>query len=218
MFSKVLGVANGLQYLHSKDVIHGDIKCVRATFLRASLYWDIISQENVLINDEGLPCLCDIGLSKIVDHRGYTTAFTETLRFLAPELLPIEDDTPVGVFTKATDVYGLSMLMLQVSRNFAAYYALSQISSSQLITGKLPYFYVKSEFKILSLLVKGNRPDRARYTNPPVEDEVWQIMEGAWAHSVQSRLSIDQVVSRLDQIVAKTSSSGRKFASFLRLI
>lgn len=72
-------------------------------------------QENVLIADDGTPRLCDFGRSKVVDHRGYTTAFAGTLRFLAPELLPSDDEAPVGVLTKATDVYGFAMLMLQVS-------------------------------------------------------------------------------------------------------
>ncbi|KAJ2932169.1 hypothetical protein H1R20_g4931, partial [Candolleomyces eurysporus] len=66
----IIGVAKGLQYLHSRDVVHGDLKA-----------------QNVLMSDSGTPLLSDFGRSKFIARRGYTTEFTGTSRYLAPEIL-----------------------------------------------------------------------------------------------------------------------------------
>jgi serine/threonine protein kinase len=84
-------------------------------------------QQNVLIDETGSPRLCDFGRSKIIDERGFTTALTGTARFMAPELLGVPDEQegiadgealpepPAPQLTKESDVYGFSMVALQVS-------------------------------------------------------------------------------------------------------
>lgn len=44
------------------------------------------------------------------------------------------------------------------------------------------------------LVNKGTVPSRAKYVDiNAITDEIWHLMEGAWAHDVQSRLTMDQV-------------------------
>lgn len=83
------------------------------------------TQRDVLIDDEGTPLLCDFGRSKFIDHRGFTTSFTGSARYMAPELTATESNLdfkfPSESFpslTKATDVFAFSMVALEVSDMF----------------------------------------------------------------------------------------------------
>ncbi|KAJ3576323.1 hypothetical protein NP233_g491 [Leucocoprinus birnbaumii] len=64
------GVARGLWYLHSQQVVHGDIK-----------------PGNILVYRDGRPLLCDFGQSSIMNVRGFTTRAAGAFRYQAPELL-----------------------------------------------------------------------------------------------------------------------------------
>lgn len=71
----VLGIASGLAYLHSQNVIHGDIKAL-----------------NVLLDDNLNPLLCDFGLTRILDwdYNASSSVFLNgagSWRWLAPELM-----------------------------------------------------------------------------------------------------------------------------------
>jgi serine/threonine protein kinase len=87
------------------------------------------------MNDIDLACLCDFGRSKIIGHKGYTTTFSGTARYMAPELMGVEpltsdtyesgnqneslvsaEEAFVPKLTKASDVYGFAMLSLEVSQ------------------------------------------------------------------------------------------------------
>jgi len=89
----VRGVAEGLKYLHSKNVVHGDLKC-----------------HNILIGDNGAPLICDFGRSKVLERRGYTTDLQFSMRYTAPELL--SDDG--AVLNHRTDVYSFAMIALEI--------------------------------------------------------------------------------------------------------
>ncbi|KAF7365347.1 TKL/TKL-ccin protein kinase [Mycena venus] len=70
----ITGVASGLQYLHGHNIIHGDIKV-----------------QNVLVDKRGAPSICDFGISKIINRRGFTTLSVGTAPYMAPELLFVVD-------------------------------------------------------------------------------------------------------------------------------
>ncbi|KAK7018213.1 TKL/TKL-ccin protein kinase [Favolaschia claudopus] len=95
------GVACGLQYIHENDVVHGDLKV-----------------QNVVVNDQRIPCICDFGFSKIVDRPGFTTRSVGTVPYLAPELLFIfgEDarEERARRTTQSSDIYAFGLLILEV--------------------------------------------------------------------------------------------------------
>jgi len=93
-----------------------------------------VKGRNVLINDNGIPQLCDFGRSEIVGYRGYPTAFAASFRYVAPELMKsstTQTDNLSGIWndasvtndeyfdphvTKQTDVYSFGLTSLEVSR------------------------------------------------------------------------------------------------------
>jgi serine/threonine protein kinase len=84
-----------MAYLHSKNVIHGDLKGT-----------------NVFIDDSGKACIADFGLGRIkanATSRAVTKGpVVGTLRFMAPEHMK-------GKSIKASDMYSFAMTMYEVS-------------------------------------------------------------------------------------------------------
>ncbi|KZP25806.1 kinase-like protein [Athelia psychrophila] len=182
----ILGVARGLEYLHSLGLLHGDLK-----------------GHNVLIDDDLSPRLADFGRSRIVERRGFTTAFTGTGRYMAPELTVINDDIPYTpptadsseddtlstnpasldpIITKKSDIYAFAMVVIEI------------------LTSKLPFFYLRQEHLVVILTQDGKRPDRPRCVPTHFADEIWQLMEDCWHHEPQVRPEMNAAVPRLEEM------------------
>ncbi|KAG8940565.1 hypothetical protein FRC03_005381 [Tulasnella sp. 419] len=96
--SLAIDAAEGLKYLHSIPVVHGDLK-----------------GENVLVNSAGRASLCDFGTSQFLEEAARITGFTTsqanaggTDRFLSPETVQM------GSKTRATDVWAFGCLVGQI--------------------------------------------------------------------------------------------------------
>ncbi|KAJ7740559.1 kinase-like domain-containing protein [Mycena metata] len=101
-FFRIVSVASGLEYLHKKDIIHGDLKVA-----------------NVIIDEDSVPRIADFGISKIVNRRGYTTWSMGTPSYMAPELFHIftPPSAEIQVYprtTKSSDVYSFNLLALEI--------------------------------------------------------------------------------------------------------
>ncbi|KAG8956963.1 hypothetical protein FRC03_010659 [Tulasnella sp. 419] len=108
--SLALDAAEGLKYLHSIPVVHGDIK-----------------GENVLVNAQGRASLCDFGTSQFIEEAARITGFTTsqanaggTDRFLSPET--VED----GSKTLAADMWAFSCLTGQILTGRIPYSGVTQ--------------------------------------------------------------------------------------------
>ncbi|KAG9045462.1 hypothetical protein FS837_006278 [Tulasnella sp. UAMH 9824] len=94
----VQGITEGLAYLHSRNVIHGDL-----------------CYPQVLVDEHGTAKIVDFGLGKVIEE-GVDTKITTSVRFkgryqyMAPELFR---RLPPRV--KATDVYSYGLLILEVA-------------------------------------------------------------------------------------------------------
>ncbi|KAF6742353.1 TKL/TKL-ccin protein kinase [Ephemerocybe angulata] len=101
----VKGAATGLEYLHANGIVHGNVKCT-----------------NILVTDKGEACICDFGMSKLVEEvteksASATLTAAGSARWLAPELIEGSISSP----TPATDTYSFAMAILE------------------LVTGKYPF-------------------------------------------------------------------------------
>ncbi|KAG8980920.1 hypothetical protein FRB94_010320 [Tulasnella sp. JGI-2019a] len=93
-------IALGMLYIHSKGIVHGDLKAV-----------------NVLIDDTTKACIADFGLSRVLQSQPHidssASAGTEnrivagTLRYMSPEAL-------FGDINKTSDVYAFSMTLYEI--------------------------------------------------------------------------------------------------------
>ncbi|KAG1851116.1 kinase-like domain-containing protein [Suillus subluteus] len=97
-FGLIKGIADGLYYLHSNNVVHGDLQ-----------------PANVLIDNSGNPCLTGFGFATILGDpelqwNSTTAACDFNSRWRAPEVIGIESDEPARP-TFASDIYSFGSIM-----------------------------------------------------------------------------------------------------------
>ena len=88
-------IIDAVEYTHSKQVVHRDIK-----------------PQNILMKKEGgkyVTKLCDFGIANDLDPGSYLGTFAGTANYMAPEV-------PSGHYTYSADVYSLGILIHQLVR------------------------------------------------------------------------------------------------------
>ncbi|TCD67662.1 hypothetical protein EIP91_012172 [Steccherinum ochraceum] len=120
----VRGAANGLAYLHSEKIMHGNLKCT-----------------NILVSIEGEACISDFGMSRIIEDVTEQTVSailtsTGSARWLAPELIMTE----TAPFTLACDTYSFAMTILECLTNQSPFASLKRDAQviHRLMTDRLP--------------------------------------------------------------------------------
>ena len=111
---QVLGVTEGLDYLHSRGVVHGDLRPVGFLFCVLSLSLVLTSEkQNILVNAGGDACISDFGFAVVIRSNGTTwhegpTARGHSSRWAAPETLKDRH------ISKAADVFSYGLVALEV--------------------------------------------------------------------------------------------------------
>ena len=105
-------VAKGLCYLHSCNLIHGDLKGV-CGFPKSCIASPLIpNQVNVLLDDSGHARLADFGLATVTQNLDSMQSIElqrgNTARWTAPEVLK------GGRYSKEADVFAFAMVMIEV--------------------------------------------------------------------------------------------------------
>ncbi|KAF5349267.1 hypothetical protein D9756_009383 [Leucocoprinus leucothites] len=163
----------GLEYLHEKNIVHGDIK-----------------PANILVKPDGSACLADFGLSTVIDESVLQWTSNQarpngTLRFEAPELLDDHEDGSPSKPTFKSDVYSMASVMYQI------------------LTGHLPFYEFPRTATVINKLLQGilpSKPPPADQEKLELTDETWHIMERCWARSPEERPTIQEIVEELKNI------------------
>ncbi|KAJ7191639.1 TKL/TKL-ccin protein kinase [Mycena pura] len=156
-------VAEGLHYLHENSIVHGDL-----------------TGSNILIDDEGKVKLCDFGLSTIVAEICGTASLTSTIggavRWADAALyVYTPGDTSAGTdaeaappaLTTRSDIYSFGSVMLEI------------------LSGRIPYHYVKTDAQVVIEVHKGNKPRRPAASF--VMDAQWALIQRCWAADPAAR-------------------------------
>lgn len=179
----LVDAANGLEYMHSLNMVHGDLKGA-----------------NILVNRSRRACLADFGLSTVVRadrQAGANTSFVSlvsatslvsftaggTHRWMSPELYDPErfgatDDRP----TKQSDCYALGMVVYEV------------------LTGNDPFWEFSGRERVIFAIIEGDRP---RKPNAAVSlgltDGLWEILQRCWLADANARPNVKTVLLRLNR-------------------
>ncbi|KAF8607450.1 kinase-like protein [Ceratobasidium sp. AG-I] len=173
-------VATGVSYLHSIDIVHGDIKAL-----------------NILVSHDGVAKLSDFDHSILSNCTLMFSATTNvgggTLRWMAPELLARTEDegSPPAARTTQTDVYALGMTILEI------------------LTGKVPYSEYGQDMGILRAMDKKQPPSRPRILVETNEqsNETWKLLLRCWDHDAVARPGASSVLDQLQSAINKIASS-----------
>ena len=91
------------------------------------------TQNNVLVDDDGRPLICDFGRSRVLEQSGFTTVFAAgAARYMAPELFGPDDadiesaNSFVPVLTKESDVYSFAMVCVEVGSFYSDWFTPSR--------------------------------------------------------------------------------------------
>ena len=106
-------VAEGLNHLHSRKIIHGDLKGVRDHFRSRLATRLTLRQSNILIDASGHALIADFGLALVTQDldliRSGSEECEDSVRWLAPEILDSR-----GTHSKEGDVFSFAMIMIEV--------------------------------------------------------------------------------------------------------
>ncbi|KAG1903386.1 kinase-like domain-containing protein [Suillus fuscotomentosus] len=124
---------SGLEYLHYRRVIHGDLK-----------------PTNVLIDDSWNAVLTDFGLSRVIKASGFTTTNVKavgTFRYMAPELMnPVNTTSATAPLpTVQSDIWSAGMTGLEI------------------LSGNVPYADQKGYGELIYCICRGKIPNRNLY-------------------------------------------------------
>ncbi|KAJ7029672.1 kinase-like domain-containing protein [Mycena alexandri] len=165
----VRDVAFGLKYLHHCGVVHGDLK-----------------PENILIDQHGVACICDFGISRISNIKGFTTSNRAGTRvYMAPELFedqlgPSERPGPRTTFE--SDAWAFGLVSLGILTQFPLLTPVAALSPFLLIPrGDLE-----------NLL----RPSQGQYGSVPLE--MWRVLERCWISDPGLRPTVTTLLEEMD--------------------
>ncbi|KAF9646889.1 kinase-like protein [Thelephora ganbajun] len=174
----LLGVVRGLNYLHSIEVVHGDLK-----------------SSNVLIDSGGNPRLTDFGLSSVTRNDISANASTPngggTIRWRAPELFELstkakdEGKAKLPRPTKKSDTYSLAMVVIEI------------------FTGRHPFHPHRDE-QVIVLLSKGSRPGRPDHQQ--FTPQMWSLTRKCWKKDPKKRPDIPKVLENLEPGAVRSHS------------
>ncbi|KAF9643163.1 kinase-like protein [Thelephora ganbajun] len=170
--SLILDVAKGLEYLHSLNIPHGDLKGA-----------------NVIIDQRGRARLTEYGLAPINSDPSFTVAATPgtvgAARWQAPEIIlpPRRRGSMPVMESKAADVFAFGMFAVEV------------------FTGKIPFEEQKNEAVVLRIS-QGGRPDMpANAQAVGLTGEMWKLLENCWHQNPKKRPAMGEVVRKWQKFV-----------------
>ncbi|KAF9646166.1 kinase-like protein [Thelephora ganbajun] len=168
----LLQVAKGLQYLHSLEIVHGNLKGA-----------------NVLISKSGKAQVCDYDLSPVMSNPIFTIAATPGVagssRWLAPEIIdpPRKTGSKPLAASKPADVFAFAMLAVEV------------------FTGNVPFGNMRNELAVIHI-AHGKRPTKPQAVEQlGLTAEMWKFIEKCWNANANKRPTIDEVVGTWEGFV-----------------
>ncbi|KAG2096971.1 kinase-like domain-containing protein, partial [Suillus discolor] len=164
-------IAAGLQYLHDKGIVHGDL-----------------TDANVLVSSDGRLCLGDFGLSMILAEARNTTfnsCHAGNMRWMAPELVLVEEEDAMSKPTKAGDVYSYGCIMMRV------------------FSGHKPYHHIKRDAAIITAMYDNQKPF-SRLVD--ISEEIQHLAQRCWSSNMEYRPLVGKIAEslRLQTAIAET--------------
>jgi serine/threonine protein kinase len=180
LWTKLHEAALGVQYLHAREVVHGDLK-----------------GNNVVVGSDLKAKVTDFGLSLAVDSEA-TAPISGAWHWVAPECLVAKKGEQTGVKpTFESDVYSLGMCIVEALRVVEA------VRDGKPSYGCLPWGML-DPFVVKHHVTSGKIPSRPSICT----DEQWILVTRMCIFDPKKRIKISTVVDEFERLV-KTSPGSK---------
>ena len=157
----IFGMAAGLEHMHSRGVLHRDFKL-----------------QNVLLTENGDPCIADFGLSRV---QSIVMSCQQATPFMtAPEIIEF-----TGTYTEKVDVYAYGVALYQLFSN-----NMSKLDNGRKVIANHAYAH-----QLWTAVSRGARFAR----DPKIPDYIWDLIQRCWDHSPMKRPAMRDIVRELHQ-------------------
>ncbi|KAK8839182.1 hypothetical protein M9Y10_032110 [Tritrichomonas musculus] len=129
---------------------------------------------NILLDNVLHPHICDFGCSKVSDKKLQDIIMKSgkgTPLYMAPEIYNGDH------YDYKVDVYAYSIIFYEV------------------VTDRLPFTNIKSEFHLQNIVIEGNRPNLTYITN----EDIQRFLNSCWSNDPKDRPTFSQIVDFLMQ-------------------
>jgi len=177
LWRKLYEGALGVQYLHSRGIVHGDLKC-----------------NNILVGSDGKAKVTDFGLSSdaaVLDNA--ETQVSGAWQWVAPECLEYGSSR----LSSASDVYSLGMCIIEALRVVELTASTESEKEIQHAIVPLPWGSLDNAAVKYHVVRKRSLPLRPSLST----DEHWTVVTRMCAFEPSDRLKIGTVVDMLGQLV-----------------
>ncbi|EIN12521.1 kinase-like protein [Punctularia strigosozonata HHB-11173 SS5] len=165
----LVDAASGLAYLHSQNIVHGDL---RALFTNCQ-------QANILVNDRPEACISDFGLSIVSSATAaLSTVGQSNVRWLPRELLEGTERFP----TYQSDVYAFGHVCGEAYTTKAPFWKIK-------IDGAIVCMTIQGQTM--------PRPASDECPGPNLSDRLWAFMQQCWNSVPSARPSAADVVREM---------------------
>lgn len=150
----MLDAARGLQFLHSFDIIHRDMKSL-----------------NLLVTAEGRVKLADFGISRVANQNDLMTGCCGTFQWMAPEVISSQR------YSLSADVYSFGVILWEICEGAAPFKELApgQIPIAVVHERRRPVLSPKTPLPLRDLIQRCWQHDPA---SRPTAAEVVTILQG----------------------------------------
>ncbi|KAH8116854.1 kinase-like domain-containing protein [Phellopilus nigrolimitatus] len=209
------GILNGLCYLHSMGVVHGDMKAAStfhdstkqlSGFIKISAHtflFCFIMQANILISPDGCPLLMDFGLSHLLISTSTmetaTGATNGTTRWMAPELLLL--DTANAAEAEDGGAAGSVESDYEVHTKQSDVWAFG-MTALELLTKQVPYAKLKSDAKVMFAIHAKTMPSKPEGLEnwEVIDRKLWELCKMCWVFNPLERPDASQLSDELKRI------------------
>ncbi|KAJ4480939.1 hypothetical protein J3R30DRAFT_3287727 [Lentinula aciculospora] len=185
-------VAEGLRYLHFHGIVHGDL-----------------TGSNILIDDNKHACLCDFGLSSIVNEYQNVSSTRSTIsgaiRWADATLFMAQ--ATQSVIGEDSDKRQQLTLMLTTKSDI---YSFGSVTL-EILSGRIPYHYIRGDAQVIFEMAQGRKPRRPNASF--VTDSQWHFIESKCWHDVPDlRPSAEEVVNTM-RVLLRASLEFRRYTA-----
>ncbi|KAG6382182.1 quinon protein alcohol dehydrogenase-like superfamily [Boletus reticuloceps] len=185
----LLDIANGLQYLHSLAIVHGDLNC-----------------NNVLLDADYTARLADFGYASLVGiipealtYLRRSTARPGALRWIAPE--QVDEDEACKRTTKS-DIWSFGCITLQGS--WMDTDSTPALILLQVLSGKEPWSEVRGDSAVVLRLARGQKPRRPE--SRTLDDSHWNFIQDCWS-PIEERPAIGVITPTIERFLNRRPQS-----------